>query len=56
MPRRVEITVPSDRTDALLERVGGLGGLIGVRIQRGISRQPEGDVITLEITNAACQR
>lgn len=51
MPRKVDLTVPSDRTDALLTRIDGMEGLIGVQVQRGISRQPEGDVITLEITN-----
>ena len=51
MPRRVEIAVPSDKTEALVERITRMDGLIGLRVQPGISRRPEGDIITLEITN-----
>jgi hypothetical protein len=53
MPRRVEITVSPTETEALLERISGIDGLIGLRVQAGVSRKPPGDVISLEITNRA---
>lgn len=51
MPRRVEFTIPSEKTEAIVERISAIQGLIGLRIQPGISRQPKGDVVTVEITN-----
>jgi hypothetical protein len=51
MPRRVEIAVQAEKTEALVRRISGMDGLIGLRVQQGISRRPEGDVITLDITN-----
>jgi hypothetical protein len=51
MPRRVEISVPPTETDALVQRISDLPGLIGLRLQPGASRKPPGDVISLEITN-----
>jgi hypothetical protein len=53
MPRSVQITVPPQQTDALVDEIKALEGLIGLRVQRGISIQPPGDIITLEITTAA---
>ena len=51
MPRRVEFTVSSEKTEAVVERISALEGLIGLRVQPGISREPKGDVVTVEITN-----
>lgn len=51
MPRKVEIAIPSEKTEALVERISGMEGLIGLRVQQGISRKPEGDFVTVEITN-----
>lgn len=51
MPRRVEITVPSGETESLVQQVSQLSGVVGVRVQQGVSRKPQGDVITLEMTN-----
>ncbi|MFO7663936.1 MAG: DUF389 domain-containing protein [Chloroflexota bacterium] len=53
MPRRVEITISPVETEALVERIMGIDGLIGLRVQAGASRKPYGDVISLEITNRA---
>jgi hypothetical protein len=53
MPRTVEISVSPDETEALVERISGIEGLIGLRVQSGASRKPHGDVISLEITNRA---
>lgn len=51
MPRIVEIAVPSDQTDTLISEIKGLKQLISLRVQRGISIHPEGDVVTLEVTD-----
>jgi hypothetical protein len=48
MPRSVEITVPAARTDRVLARVQAVEGLIGLKLQRGVSLEPPGDVIQLE--------
>jgi hypothetical protein len=53
MSRIVEITVPPQRTDALLQEIRGLEELIGLRAQRGVSVQPPGDLITVAVTNRA---
>jgi hypothetical protein len=53
MPRRVEVTIPSEQSDALVDQLSGFDGLIGLQVQPGISRQPEGDVLTLDVTNRA---
>lgn len=51
MLRTVAITVPRDTTDALLGGLGTLDGLLSLRVQRGISLQPPGDVVTVETTD-----
>jgi hypothetical protein len=54
MPRSVRVTVPPAQTDALVNEIKSLHGpigLIGLRVQRGISIQPEGDVVSVEVSN-----
>lgn len=51
MPRIVEIALPSKQTDPLISEIKELKQLISLRVQRGISLHPSGDVITLEITD-----
>jgi hypothetical protein len=51
MARTVEITVPPERTDAVLADARPTEGVLGVRVQRGASERPSGDVITLLVTN-----
>jgi uncharacterized membrane protein len=53
MPRTVTVSLPSDRSDPLLEEVRRLPGLITLSVQRGISLKPPGDVVTLELTDRA---
>lgn len=53
MPKQVEIVVPAEKTDQLVRKVQSLNGLIGLRVQRGTSVQPQGDVISLQLTNRA---
>jgi hypothetical protein len=49
MPRTVEITVPSNQTDPLVSQIARMEGILGLRVQRGTSVQPKGDVITISI-------
>lgn len=51
MARTVQITVPSDRTDELVEQLHTLDDLIGLRVLRGASLKPKGDVVSVEVTN-----
>lgn len=51
MPRTVQVTVPSRQTDQLIVEIRQVPGLIGLRVQREISVQPPGDVITIELVN-----
>ncbi|WP_258805785.1 DUF389 domain-containing protein [Pseudarthrobacter sp. NS4] len=53
MPRTVTVSLPSHRTDSLLEEIRRLPGLITLSVQRGISLQPPGDVVNLELTDRA---
>lgn len=53
MPRSVQITVPSDRTDALVAEIKNISGLIGLSVQRGISVHPPGDVVSVEVSTPA---
>lgn len=53
MPRSVEIVVPPERTDAVLTEVERIDGILGVRLSRGISRRPPGDLVTVLTTNTA---
>lgn len=55
MPRSVQITVPSDRTDTLVAEIKNVSGLIGLSVQRGISVQPPGDVVSVEVSTPALQ-
>jgi hypothetical protein len=51
MPRRVEITVPPAKTDRLVRRASETDGLVGLRVQRSISQEPAGDVVTVDVIN-----
>jgi uncharacterized membrane protein len=51
MPRTLQITVPSERTETILAEVTRLEGLLGLSVQRGASLKPPGDIISVEITS-----
>lgn len=53
MPRNVQITVPSERTDHLVAEIRGLEDLIGLQVQRGISIYPPGDVVSVSLATSA---
>jgi hypothetical protein len=56
MPRTVQVTVPNEQTDKLVAELGNLDGVISLQVQRGISLQPPGDVISLLVTNRSLFR
>jgi hypothetical protein len=53
MPRTVAITLSPSQTDGLVTEIQRLEGLVGLRVQRGISLQPPGDVVSAELTSCA---
>ena len=53
MPRTVEITVPAGQTEPLLADLETMPGVLGLRVQRGVSLKPRGDVITVNLSRRA---
>lgn len=51
MPRIIELTVPAERTDALVNDLRGRDEVLGLRVQRGASVKPPGDVLMLSTTD-----
>lgn len=51
MPRVIEITVASEKTDLILERLRALEDVAGLSLQRDASLMPPGDIITAAATN-----
>lgn len=56
MPRSIEITVPPDKTQLLIDRLSGLEGLVGLSLHRGVSLQPPGDVVGIQVSTDALQQ
>ena len=52
MPRIIQATVPAEKTDAVLDRLDQLDGVIGLTLQRGAALRPPGDVLAIQATNA----
>lgn len=50
MPRVIQVVTPVGRTDALLDRLRGADGVVGLALQRGSSLDPPGDVVTVQAT------
>lgn len=53
MPRTVELSVPPKHTDSIISEIKKWDGLIGMRLQKNGSIQPEGDVLSMELTDAS---
>jgi hypothetical protein len=53
MARSITITVPPERTHPLLGDIESTDGVIGIRLDPGVSRRPPGDVITVLVTNVS---
>ena len=53
MARTVQVTAPPDQTTALVEIARTTEGVVAVRLERGGSLLPPGDVLTVDATNRA---
>lgn len=53
MPRQIEIVSPSEQSGFLLTKLQEIDGVIGTRLERGVSQQPRGDVISADVLNRA---
>lgn len=53
MPRTIEVAISSDKTEELINKLGGLNGVVGLALQRGSSIEPPGDILTINATNDA---
>lgn len=53
MARTVEVTVPIEKTEKLLDAIKGIDGVVGLTLQRNVSLNPPGDVMSLQVTNEA---
>ena len=51
MHRTIEITSPPSQTEELVEKLGGLDGVVSLSVVRGASVKPEGDVVTVHALN-----
>jgi hypothetical protein len=49
MPRAIQITLPPQKTEQIVSEIKKVHGLIGLRVQHGISLHPPGDVISIEV-------
>lgn len=53
MPRILQITVPSDKTEKLLAELATIDGVIGIQLNRSASVLPPGDVVSMEVLTPA---
>jgi hypothetical protein len=53
MPRTVDLTVPAERTHDLLEQLRAHDQVLSVRVFRGASVAPPGDVLSFEILDTS---
>ncbi len=53
MSRTVRITLPPRLTDTIVGELQHLDGVTGIRVERGISLKPPGDVVCADMTNPA---
>ena len=51
MPRTMEVSVPSERSLRLVETLHAMDGVVGLSVQTGASKKPEGDIVTVHMTN-----
>ncbi len=50
MPRTVQVALPPPMTDAALDRLKGMDGVVGLALQRGASLDPPGDIVMIQAT------
>ncbi|QJD58455.1 DUF389 domain-containing protein [Pseudomonas sp. gcc21] len=51
MPRAIKISLASDKSDALIDRLLAIDGMVSIDLQRGASVEPEGDVVSVAVVN-----
>lgn len=51
MSRNIQVSLPSEHTNKLLQKIQNLDGLIGLRVHRNVSLQPKGDVLDFDLIN-----
>jgi uncharacterized membrane protein len=51
MHHTIELSVPTEATDALLAQLEGNENVVGLSVQRGASIKPRGDVISVHVLN-----
>jgi uncharacterized hydrophobic protein (TIGR00271 family) len=53
MSRSIQVSVPSDKTDRIVEKLRGMRGVVSLSLQKGASLKPRGDVLVVQATNEA---
>lgn len=51
MPRSIKISLPSDKSQSLVDRLLSIEGVISLDLQRGASVEPKGDVVSVAVVN-----
>jgi uncharacterized hydrophobic protein (TIGR00271 family) len=49
--RTIDISLPSEKANALIEDLRSANGVVGFSVHRGASMKPPGDVVTIQTTN-----
>lgn len=55
MARNIDITVSPEKTDRLLADLQEIDGLVSMRLQKGVSISPPGDVVSATVTSRSLQ-
>lgn len=53
MSRSIQVSVPSDKTDGIVDELRCADGVVGISLHRGASIKPPGDVLMIQATNEA---
>lgn len=56
MHRTLEVSVPADRTDLLIDHLYPYPEVIGLAVLRGASLKPKGDILTLSVLNRGADK
>lgn len=51
MARTVDLTVPVEKTEVLLNALKNIDGIVGITLHRNVSLEPPGDVLQIQVTN-----
>ncbi len=56
MPRSIDISVPPEKADTILQRIENIEGVVSLARQRGAALQPAGDILSIQTTNDATRQ